>query len=224
MLTSSPTAPESRYRIIKATTRKEMDDIMDVIWTANHLPYEPFVQIFFPVLGYHPADLEAAIAESKERFWGYHQSDQSSNWYYVRDTETGSTVGCAQWEVHLKNPFAEGPPKLQAPFWPEGEYREFCELILNQVYAPRTQAMNKPHVGMLFYIILLSSFTINTTFYCASSRNWKLIMSMSFAYTGSPSGCQVIFQSTSKRLKWTLSCYHGWPSHGFASLATAVDR
>ncbi|KAF2656092.1 hypothetical protein K491DRAFT_628904 [Lophiostoma macrostomum CBS 122681] len=141
--------PEPKtYRVNEAKTRQEMDEIMDVIWAANHLPYEPFVQLFFPVLGYHPADREAAIAESKERFWKNHQADPSSHWYYVRDSETDLTVGCAQWELHLQNPFAEGPPNLRAPWWPDGEYREFCELILNQVYTPRTQKMTKPHVAL----------------------------------------------------------------------------
>lgn len=145
-----------------------MDEIMDVIWAANHLPYEPFVQLFFPVLGYLPADREAAVAESKERFWKNHQSDPSSNWYYVRDAKTNATVGCAQWELHLQNPFAEGPPKLRAPWWPEGEYREFCELILNQVYTPRTQKMTKPHVGMFF----CTAFLIASDLLCADKSSF----------------------------------------------------
>ena len=136
------------FWVAKATTRKEINEIMDVIWAANYLPYEPAVQLFFPVLGYLPEDRGAAVIESKERFWKNHQADPSSNWFYVRDPSNyNAIVGCAQWEIHLSNPFSDGEPKLQAPWWPQGEYREFCESILNQIYTPRVRRMTKPHVG-----------------------------------------------------------------------------
>jgi hypothetical protein len=137
----------TKYVVKHATTRAEMDGIMDVIWAANYTPYEPFVQLVFPVLGFLPQHREAAIAESKERFWINHQSDPSVNWYYIEEFESGKAVGCAQWEIHLKNPLANGPPTLQAPWWPEGEYRDFCELILNQTYKARASWMARPHVG-----------------------------------------------------------------------------
>lgn len=138
----------TKYILKQATTKQEVDAIIDVIWTANYTPYEPFAQIFFPVLGFLPSHREAAIAESKERFWNNHQSDPSSKWYYVEEVETGNAVGCAQWQVFVQNPFPNGPPQLRAPWWPEGEHRDFVELILNQVYKPRASWMTRPHLGM----------------------------------------------------------------------------
>jgi hypothetical protein len=138
---------EDRYVLREATTRQELDEILDIIWVANYTPYEPFVQLFFPVLGYTPAHREAAIAESKNRFWSQHQADSSSHWYYVFDTVTGIKVGCAQWVISERNPFVAGVPKLRAPWWPEGECRNFCESILNQVYRPRASWMTRPHCG-----------------------------------------------------------------------------
>lgn len=139
----------NKYTVRQATTKKDMDAIMDVVWAANYTPYEPFVQLFFPVLGYLPSDREAAIAESKERFWNNHNADPASNWYYVQEIETGKVVACAQWENYTQNPFPDGPPKLRAPWWPEGDHRDFCELILNQVYAPHATYMACPHLGKL---------------------------------------------------------------------------
>jgi hypothetical protein len=136
-----------RYVVREANTREELDQILDVIWVANYTPFEPFVQLFFPVLGYTSAHREAAIVESKERFWSQHQADPSSHWYYAFDTVTGTAVGCAQWVISKSNPFAAGVPKLQAPWWPEGECRKFCESILNQVYRPRASWMTRPHCG-----------------------------------------------------------------------------
>lgn len=138
---------QDQYLVREATTRKELDEILDVIWAANYTPYEPFVQLFFPVLGYTHAHREAAIAESKERFWSQHQADPSSHWYYAVDNLTGEKVGCAQWVMTDRNLFATGVPKLEAPWWPEGECRKFCESILNQVYKPRASWMTRPHCG-----------------------------------------------------------------------------
>lgn len=136
-----------RYVVREAKMRKEMDDIMEVIWAANYTPYEPFVQLFFPILGYTRAHREDAIAESKERFWTQHEADKSSHWFYVFDVMSGQTVGCAQWVVSETNPFAKGTPKLTAPWWPDGECRKFCESILQQVYTPRASWMGRPHCG-----------------------------------------------------------------------------
>lgn len=138
---------QDQYVVREATTRKELDEVLDVIWAANYTPYEPFVQLFFPVLGYTQAHREAAIAESKERFWSQYQADPSSHWYYAADHLTGEKVGCAQWVTTQRNLFAAGVPKLEAPWWPEGECRKFCESILNQVYRPRASWMTRPHCG-----------------------------------------------------------------------------
>lgn len=143
-----PETRGERYLVRKTETKKELDGILDVIWAANYKPYEPFVQLFFPILGYTPAHRQDAIIESKERFWASHQSDPSSHWYYVLDTFTGLPVGCAQWVISESNPFAAGTPKLTAPWWPEGDYREFCESILNQVYKPRASWMTRPHCAL----------------------------------------------------------------------------
>lgn len=136
-----------RYLVREAKTRQEMDEIMDVIWAANYTPYEPFVQLFFPVLGYTTSHRDQAVSESKERFWKQHQADSTSHWFFAFDSTTGKAVGCAQWVISRTNIFADGVPKLQAPWWPEGECRNFCESILNQVYRPRASWMTRPHCG-----------------------------------------------------------------------------
>jgi hypothetical protein len=136
-----------RYVVREAKTKKELDDIMDVVWAANYMPYEPFMQVFFPILGLTTAHRETAIAESKERFWKQHQIDPSSHWFYVFDNLTNKTIGCAQWVISKTNPFVTGVPTLTAPWWPEGECRRFCESILNQVYRPRASWMTRPHCG-----------------------------------------------------------------------------
>ncbi|KAL6710961.1 hypothetical protein ACN47E_006836 [Coniothyrium glycines] len=137
-----------RYVVRTAKTRQELDAILDVIWAANYTPYEPFAQLFFPIHGFTAAHRAAAIAESKDRFWRQHQDDPASHWFYILDLSTGCAVGCAQWVISQTNPFIEGTPKLTAPWWPEGEYRKFCESVLNQVYRPRASWMTRPHCAL----------------------------------------------------------------------------
>ncbi|KAJ8118230.1 hypothetical protein OPT61_g738 [Boeremia exigua] len=137
-----------RYLIREVETRQELDEVLDVIWAANHTPYEPFIQLFFPVLGFTAAHREAALIDSRERFWKQHISDPSSHWLYVFDAVTGKAVGCSQWVISTVNPFAKGVPTLEAPWWPEGECRRFCESILNQVYRPRANWMTRPHCAL----------------------------------------------------------------------------
>lgn len=158
-----PSTMSDRYLVQEAKTRQELDAVMDVIWAANYTPYEPFAQIFFPVLGFTTAHREAAIAESKERFWNQHQADRSSHWFYAFDTVTGRAVGCAQWVISESNPFAAGTPKLTAPWWPEGECRKFCESILNQVYSPRASWMTRPHCGKWSLVALPQLLTLSRT-------------------------------------------------------------
>jgi len=138
---------DPNYVLKRATTKEELDALVDVIWAANHTPYEPFIQLVFPVLGFGSSDRASAISRSKDFFWTNHQAEKSSNWLYVQHVATGETVGCAQWQVYQNNPFPSGPQKLEAPWWPVKEYREFAELILNQVYKPRGMWMTRPHLG-----------------------------------------------------------------------------
>ncbi|KAF2704300.1 hypothetical protein K504DRAFT_442435 [Pleomassaria siparia CBS 279.74] len=137
-----------KYVLNGVTTKEEMDKIMDVIWEANYDPYDPFVQLFFPILGFTAADREAAVAESKERFWKEKQKSPDKHWFYIEDTDVQKIVACMQWEIAQQNPFPDGPPKLKAPWWPEGEHREFCELILNQTYAARANWMGRRHIAL----------------------------------------------------------------------------
>ncbi|KAF1976184.1 hypothetical protein BU23DRAFT_551669 [Bimuria novae-zelandiae CBS 107.79] len=146
----------TRYVAKEMKTQAEMDAIMDVIWAANYDPYDPYAQLFFPVLGFTPSAREVALAEAKSRFWNSHTSTAASNWYYVQEVTTGEVVGCAQWEIHSENPFKNGAPPMRAPWWPEGEYREFCEEIMRQVYLPRANWMRRPHMVLNWMAVVPS--------------------------------------------------------------------
>ncbi|KAF1960758.1 hypothetical protein CC80DRAFT_465044 [Byssothecium circinans] len=146
----------SKYVLKEAKEKEEMDAIMEVIWAANYSPYDPFVQIVFPVLGYTPADRATSFQEAKQRFWDQHLADPSSHWFYVVEKESGEAVGCCQWQIFTSNPFANGHAKHEAPWWPEGEYREFCEAILHQVTLPRVRWMRKAFLALNWMAVIPS--------------------------------------------------------------------
>lgn len=139
----------SSYTFKEATTRSEIDAIVDLVWKAQYNPYDPSFSAFFPVFGPTARDRETAIQKSKDRLWQSHQSEPSSHWIYVEDPLTGKVVGGTEWQLYETNPFLSGPPKLEAHWWPEGEGRNFCNEILRQCYAPRHRWFTRPYLGQL---------------------------------------------------------------------------
>lgn len=137
---------ESQYTLIEATTRAESDAIVDLAWIAYHEPYHPSFQAFHPVFGPTLADREACKQADKERAWARHIANPDSHWLYVVHTPTGEVVGSAQWLIFKKIPWPNGPQKVEATWWPEGEGRDFASSILTQCYTPRMHWCNRPHV------------------------------------------------------------------------------
>lgn len=140
----------SKFVLKRMETKEEMAILFDVIWAANYDPYDPIMQVFFPVLGYTISDITKSKEEGRQRLWESHvKMGEASNWLYVEEVFTGKMVGCAQWEVHLKNPFPQAPEKMETHWWPEGSKgKEFSEKLLDQVYGARYSWMARPHLAL----------------------------------------------------------------------------
>ena len=54
----------AKYVLNKVQTEADMSLVLDVIWAANYDPYDPFVQLLFPILGYTPEAHKAAIVRT----------------------------------------------------------------------------------------------------------------------------------------------------------------
>jgi hypothetical protein len=59
----------SKYIIKKVQSESDMSLVLDVIWAANYDPYDPFVQLLFPILGYTPEAHKAAIVRTLVRLF-----------------------------------------------------------------------------------------------------------------------------------------------------------
>lgn len=128
--------------------------IVDCEWAAYYNPYNPFMQILFPVFGADAAARSAAIQESKERQWQWHSADPTSHWLYVEDEVSGAILGGAQWHVYETNPWAKPQSPLDAYWWPQGECRRFVNEMLEQVYGPRRKKMARPHTRKFFVAMI----------------------------------------------------------------------
>jgi hypothetical protein len=58
--------------------------------------------------------------ECQTRFAQWHNSDPTSHWIYVEETETGQIIGATQWNIYEKNPYAEAKPPMAAYWIEEG--------------------------------------------------------------------------------------------------------
>lgn len=140
----------AKFVLKRMETQEEMVLLFEVLLAANYDPYHPLMQVFFPVFGYTTLDIVKSKEEGQQRLWNDHvKMGEVSNWLYVEEVSTGKMVGCAQWEVHLKNPFPEVAERIETSWWPEGSQgKEFSEKLLSQVYGARVSWMARPHLAL----------------------------------------------------------------------------
>ena len=67
----------------------------------------------------------------------------------MADPSTQEMLGATEWLLYTENPFPEGPQRVEADWWPEGEHREFATELVNQLYAPRMNWCRRPFAGTL---------------------------------------------------------------------------
>ena len=75
---------------LRECTRTQFDvfsRIVDCEWASYHDPYHPFMNLLIPGFGADAAARSAAIAESKERQWQWHNDHPGSHWLYVKRKE-----------------------------------------------------------------------------------------------------------------------------------------
>ncbi|ESZ96158.1 hypothetical protein SBOR_3433 [Sclerotinia borealis F-4128] len=111
------------------TTLAQFSLVRDCMWESFSIPYSPYMSILFPIKTPTAEGLAAAIQESKERLWGFHEGDEDSVWVYVVDEDEDAdededqieedgkiggnekVLAAANWLFHKKNPFGEEEKK-----------------------------------------------------------------------------------------------------------------
>ncbi|KAK2764021.1 hypothetical protein FQN54_009640 [Arachnomyces sp. PD_36] len=132
----------------KVTSTTDFHTLIPCQWASFSNPPQPFFSIFFPILGTHPTARQDSILESTQRQIEWHNSDPTSYWQKIVDSETGDIAGGALWKICEKNPFegVEGE-EVVAGWYPEGVRREFMSQALKQYVTPRRNG-NGPIYGI----------------------------------------------------------------------------
>lgn len=146
----------------EVTSADEFADVIHCEWVANETPWNGMIEVFCPTLGTGPKARQDSMKESTDRQWMWHESDPSSTWLNVIDTdldtatatttdgakpEGGKVVAAAKWHIYKEDPFVDPASRsIEAYWWPEGEGRTFATTTLNNMMAQRVRYTRFPHV------------------------------------------------------------------------------
>ncbi|KAI0156511.1 acyl-CoA N-acyltransferase [Xylariaceae sp. FL1272] len=118
------------------------------ILESYETPLQTFIYLFFPPFsGSRAVTREEALEEVAARLKSWHTSDPSSRWQKVVDTDTGSVVAGAAWNVYTENPFAnDDTGHMDVTWYPPGGMRAYVETALESYGTPRYKAAQRPHL------------------------------------------------------------------------------
>ena len=153
------------YEVHRVETKVEFDAIIRMEWRAYHEPYRSEhhilsvatyasytscsaeYQFLHPVWGSTDEEREQSLKYDQDRLWEKRLENPFSHWIYVKESSTGQIAGAAEWLIYTENPFPNGPQRIEATWWPPGEAKDFATEMINQMYAPRQNWMQRPFVG-----------------------------------------------------------------------------
>lgn len=92
-----------------------------------------------------PEGQAVALQEGIKRTIAKHRADPASHWIKVVENDSNRVVGAARWVVATSNPHTS-PPVADAFWWPEGEQREFANLLMKQFREAWYRQMQRPHI------------------------------------------------------------------------------
>jgi flavin-binding protein dodecin len=133
------------FLLEEVTTEKEFDAIYPMLYAAFGDPYNSLRQWFIPV----HTTVEAAIDDAKARAVKSWKQHANLTWLKVTDTDSGTVVGAAEWEVRDKIDGVGEPQKPINAYWHrEGsEEKEFCGKLLTSLKGFMKERMTRPHLG-----------------------------------------------------------------------------
>ena len=133
-------------KLVEIHKKPEFDPLMPVFRAGFTDPGTNLWPIF--TADYLPSDQPhraAALSESTDRFWAWHEHDPTSHWLKVIDTESGEILGGGRWALYEKGSPYDGHGEIEASWWPEVEPRQLATKLLNDFLATSARLMNRPH-------------------------------------------------------------------------------
>ena len=106
LISASPDKMALKVKELEVTSDEVFPRLMATLHESYSKPYNGFWDIF----------KGKSEEECQTRFAQWHNSDPTSHWIYVEETETGQIIGATQWNVFEKTPYAELKPPMAA-YW-----------------------------------------------------------------------------------------------------------
>ncbi|ATZ57210.1 hypothetical protein BCIN_14g03700 [Botrytis cinerea B05.10] len=125
---------------------KDFQELIECEWISYENPQQSFFRLFCPIIGAGPTAREESLKECTSRQLQWHQSDPTSYWHKVIDTESGKIVGAALWKICPTNPFEHEDDHSEVSWYPEGGQRDFVAAALQRFDAPRERLAPKPQL------------------------------------------------------------------------------
>jgi len=126
---------------------EDINDLIAVQFAAYSNPYHPYVALLYPGLGSQDSKKSQADAADRLRMsWG---ASPAERWKKVVDTKTGEIVAISRWQIFASNPFPDGPPYVEASWYPEGSrIREYCNFLMNDRLKRQAERCPMPNIWL----------------------------------------------------------------------------
>lgn len=134
------------FKLEEVDLAADFDELVACEWESFENPPQTFFRLYFPILGTGPDAHAEAIKDGTRHQLEWFQSDPTSYWQKVTDSESGKIIAGALWKICKTNPFEHPDKHADATWYPEGTRREFATKALAQIDAPRTKMARRPHL------------------------------------------------------------------------------
>lgn len=131
------------FKILEVDLAKDYDELFACQVSAWTHPPQAVWELMFPILGDGPhVEAEAIRIGGARQLQGNTPCDR---WVKVIDTETGKIIAGALWKFFDSNPYRAPFDEFNAFWYPEGDLRDLCNQMYDQLRAWRPKCMAAPH-------------------------------------------------------------------------------
>ncbi|KAI9645891.1 hypothetical protein NHQ30_005328 [Ciborinia camelliae] len=134
------------FQLLDVNPSTDFPELIECEWTSYENPPQSFFRLFCPIIGSRATARADSLQECTARQLEWHESDPTSYWQKVIDTESGKIVGAALWKICPTNPFEHEEDHSEAYWFPEGGQRDFVTRSLQRFDAPREKLAPRSQV------------------------------------------------------------------------------
>jgi len=121
---------------VQRCTEADIPRVFEIVSQAFANDHE-YVDAVFPL-----HDTPAGRAAGSERMLQMFHGDPNGNFLKVVDTDTGTIVAAAKWNIY-KDGDVPPQPQIDGDYWENEEEKEFAQALFNAFFAPRQKVIEE---------------------------------------------------------------------------------